>query len=129
MENHLGNISIQATNMGSYTSTYAYENSKIYTYAPQSSDLTVGLQYDQPDSDSEGWLNKLVLNGRAIFSMTGVDELDFRDAESRGFGKIVRYRLANGSGSLIWEITDPSSPQNIPYTLSGSDAFSPWMPV
>ncbi|MDX2432666.1 MAG: type IX secretion system sortase PorU, partial [Bacteroides sp.] len=119
--NYLGNISVQSTNMGSYTSTFAFESNKMYAYAPESSDLTVGLQYAQPDSDSEGWLNKLVLNGRGILSMSGVDELDFRDAESSGFGKTARYQLADGSGSLIWEITDPSSPRNVPYTQSGSN--------
>ena len=118
----LGSISVDGTNMGSYTSTYAYNNSETFSHPPQSGNLTVSLQYAQPDSDSEGWLNKLVINGRGILTMDGVDELDFRDRRSSGFGNVARYSLEQGNGSLIWEITDPSSPKNIFYSAAGNDA-------
>ncbi|MCP4311728.1 MAG: type IX secretion system sortase PorU, partial [Bacteroidetes bacterium] len=119
---YLGSISTQAANLSHYTSTHAYENNNTYSYTPQSGSLTVGLKYEQPDSDSEGWLNHIILNGRGYLTLEGVDELAFRDKESAGAGMVARYRLGRGSGSVIWEITDPSAPVNIPYSLSGEDA-------
>ncbi len=120
---YLGNVSAPGTSMGNYVATFAYENIKTFNYTPQSDNLTVTLQYAQPDSDSEGWLNKLVINGRGMLSMEGVDELDFRDKKSSGFGKIARYRLAKGNGAVIWDISDPAKPLNVPYTSSGEDAL------
>ncbi len=120
--NFLGSISVQSADLGYYTATYAYENSHTHSYTPQADNLTLTLRYNQPDSDSEGWLNKLVINGRGMLSMNGVDELDFRDRKSSGFGQVVQFRLAEGSGSVIWDLTDPSLPLTVPYTPSGNDA-------
>ncbi|MFO7670262.1 MAG: type IX secretion system sortase PorU [Bacteroidales bacterium] len=119
---YLGNIPVQSTDLGHYTSTFAFEGNRTFPFTPQGENLTVSLQYVQPDSDSEGWLNQLVLNGRGILTLEGVDELSFRDKLSSGSGKVARFHLGKGSGSVIWEITDPSSPLNVPYTLSGEDA-------
>ena len=47
---YLGNISVQSTDLGYYTSTYAYDASQTFSYAPQSGNLTVTLKYEQPDS-------------------------------------------------------------------------------
>lgn len=119
----LGSISIQATNLSHYTSTHAFENTSTHSYTPQSGDLTVTLKYEQPDADSEGYLNKLSLNGRARLTMNGVDELAFRDSRSVGIGNTARYKLSDASGSVVWEISEPSSPLNVPLTLSGNDAL------
>ena len=43
-----------------------------------------------------------------------------KEAVASGRWPVSSWSL--GSGSLIWEITDPSAPQNIPYTQSGNDA-------
>lgn len=120
--NYLGNISIQAANLGQYTATYAYENSETFSHTPQSTNLTISLQYAQPATDSEGWLNKLVVNGRGLLSLEGLDQLDFRDAPSSGFQKVARFTLAGADGAVIWDITDPSNPLNIAYTTSGNAA-------
>ena len=119
----LGNISIQSTDLSHYTSTYAYEQTLTHSYTPQSRNLTVSLKYEQPDSDSEGWLNRLSLNGRARLSMKGLDELAFRDSRSAGSGMIARYSLADAGESVVWEISDPSTPLNVPLSLSGNDAL------
>lgn len=55
--------------------------------------------------------------------MKGVDELAFRDKYSVASGQVARFRLGEGNGTVVWEITDPSLPQNIPLTASGEDAL------
>lgn len=119
---YLGNISIQSADLGYYTATYAFENDKTFSYAPQSSNLTVSLQYAQPATDSEGWLNKLVLNGRGLLSLEGIDQLDFRDRQSSGFERVARFSLDDVNGAVIWDISDPSAPLNVAYTQSGNAA-------
>jgi len=115
----LGTIANRSTDLSHYTSTYAYENNETFSYIPQSGNLTVSLKYDQPDSDSEGWLNHIALNGRSYLTMEDIDELAFRDMKSTENGMVARYRLRNVDGSVIWEISDPSAPANVPYTPLG----------
>ncbi len=73
------------------------KNTGIFETIPESDNVTVTLVYDRPDSDSEGWLNHLVLNGRCGLSMKGVDELSFRDSRSAGPGTVTRFQMGDGS--------------------------------
>ncbi len=118
----LGNVSIQGTDLSYYIGTYAYENSKTFVTTPASDDVTVTLEYDRPDSDSDGWLNHLELNGRCNLSMTGLQELSFRDSRSAGPGNVTTFRLDDGGQTVIWDITVPSLPLNVPFTQSGTEA-------
>jgi len=115
----LGNISISGTNLSHYTSTYAYESSGTFSYMPQWDELDVKLTYNRPDSNSEGWLNSLTINGRSEISLSG-SQLTFRDSRSVGPGNTTQFTLGEAfSGMVIWEVTDPRHPQNIAYTLDG----------
>ena len=118
----LGSIGLPGTTLSTYTATYAREDEKTFSLVPGSDNVTVTLEYDRPDSNSEGWLNWLTLNGRCEMTMDGVDELAFRDSRSAGAGNVTRFQLDDGDESVIWDITDPSMPVNVPYSLSGPDA-------
>jgi hypothetical protein len=119
---YLGSIALNATDLATYTATYATENVKTFSMVPATDDVTVSLEYDRPDANSEGWLNCITINGRSDLSMKGVDELAFRDSRSVGSGNVTRFHLERGEETVIWDITDPSSPLNVPYTVSGADA-------
>jgi len=109
-------------NLSSYTSTYATPDTEIFEYNASQEVITVQAEYLQPDANSEAWLNHITLNGRARLTMTG-DALAFRDSRSAGSGKISEFRLSNATArTVIWDITDPNAPLNIPYTRSGSMA-------
>ncbi|MEN8229850.1 MAG: type IX secretion system sortase PorU [Bacteroidota bacterium] len=119
---YLGSIQNNGTDLSTYTATYAYETGEVFSYQPQQDNVTVTLVYDAPDSNSEGWLNSISINGRSRLSLTG-SELAFRESRSVAPGNITEFRLENSNNNtLIWEITDPGLPGNIPYTLSGSRA-------
>jgi hypothetical protein len=118
----LGNIVNSGTDLSLYTATYAYENNKQFSYLANQDQLTLTLTYNRPDANSEGWLNFITLNTRSDLALAG-GELSFRDAESVSPGNIGQFRLGNADGqTLIWEVSDPGLPRNVPYTLNGSEA-------
>jgi len=118
----LGTIAVSGTDLSHYTATYAYESTKQFPYLANQNQVTISLTYNRPDANSEGWLNSISLNARSPLTLTG-DALNFRDARSVSPGNISQFRLENAdSQTLIWEVTDPGNPGNIPFTLSGSEA-------
>ena len=118
----LGSIQNNRTDLSNYTATYAYETGKVFSYLPGQDNVTVTLIYQRPDSNSEGWLNSISINGRSKLSLAG-PELAFRESRSVGAGNISEFRLENSnSNTVIWEITDPDLPGNISHTLTGSTA-------
>ena len=118
----LGTLNISGTDLSHYTAIYAYEDSRQFSYLADQDQVTISLTYNRPDANSEGWLNYITLNARSNLSLTS-HELTFRDARSVSPGNISQFRLGNAdANTLIWEITDPGNPGNIPFTLSGSEA-------
>jgi len=100
-----GSIENPGTDLSSYVSTYAYETGKVFSYIPEADFLTLTMEYDRPDANSQGWLNSISLNGRSRLSLDG-PELLFRDSRSTGFGNVSEFRLENCSGNtVLWDIT------------------------
>jgi hypothetical protein len=121
--NTLGNIELGATDLSTHTAIYADEQTGIFTFIPGQDNLTVTLAYDHPNTNSEGWLNAITINGRSRLGMYG-DELPFRDSRSAGTGNVGAFRVENcNTGTLIWEISDPFMPRDVAYTLAGSTAM------
>jgi hypothetical protein len=117
----LGTFTSNTVNLSSSTSTYAIENSKTFSYTASQEVITIQVEYLQPNSNSEAWLNHITINGRARMEMTD-DQLVFRDSRSVGNGNITEFRISNISANTqIWEITDPDNPQGIPYQRTGSN--------
>ena len=118
----LGSITAQGTDLSYYVATYAYEAEGIFSILPQQENLTVSLKYERPNSNSEGWLNYIDINGRSNLRMKE-DQMPFRDSRSVGVGNIGEFRIENANTDLvIWEITDPGDPTQIEYNLEGSTA-------
>ena len=118
----LGSLTVSGTDLSHYTSTYAYEGAKQFSYQPDRDQITVSVTYNRPDANSQGWLNAITLNGRASLTLVG-NQLAFRDSRSVGPGNISQFSISNASaGMLIWDVTDPVHPENISYSLAGSVA-------
>ena len=118
----LGNIAVSGTNLSHYTSTYAYESDGQWSHTPELDELDLRVTYNRPDANSTGWLNSITINGRSEIALSG-SQLTFRDSRSTGPGNISQFVVSEaGSGMIIWEITDARNPQNIAYTLNGSEA-------
>jgi Peptidase family C25 len=118
----LGTLSINGTNLSHYTSTYAYETSRQFSYVPDQDELSLALTYNRPDANSEGWLNAITINARAKLSLSQ-EQLSFRDSRSAGPGNISEFRIENtDANTLIWEISNSGHPENIAFSLNGSTA-------
>jgi len=118
----VGSLSIRATDLSHYTSIYAHETEEIFSYVPQTDNLAITLVYNRPDSNSEGWLNYITLNGRSELSLFE-EQLPFRDSRSVGMGTTTEFKVGNIDNSkVIWDVTDPDQPQYIDYSLSGTTA-------
>lgn len=118
----VGSISAQGANLNSYVSTYAYEATGIFNAYPQKENLTISLKYEKPNSNSEGWLDYIIINGRSHLRMIG-NQLQFRDSRSIGNGNIGEFNIeGNTENLIIWEITDPGNPKQIEYSQFGLKA-------
>jgi len=117
-----GRASIRSADLSTYTSTYAYTKDTTVWYIPESDNLTVSLTYNRPDSNSEGWLDYISLNARSPLVLGTEDQVSFRESRKAGAGQIRSYRVGNAANAVIWDITQPASPMQVPYTVSGSAA-------
>ena len=118
----LGAMQVNGTDLSTYTAIYAYESIHIFEHANLPAEFAVTVSYDRPDSNSEGWLNAITLQGRCRIKVNG-GELAFRDSRSTGAGNISQFNVENiNSNTVIWEITQPDQPRNIAYTTQGSTA-------
>ncbi len=116
----LGTIAFNPVNLSSSTSTFAIENSSIFSYNAAQEVVTVQVEYLQPNSNSEAWLNHITINGRARLEMKG-DQLAFRDKNSAGVGNVSEFRIANiSANTLLWDITDPDNPRSVTLQRSGN---------
>ncbi|MCA1747512.1 MAG: C25 family cysteine peptidase, partial [Bacteroidales bacterium] len=117
----LGTFTSNPVNLSSYTSTFAIEKNKTFAYSASQEVVTVQVEYLQPNSNSEAWLNHITINARARLQMTG-DQLIFRDSRSAGVGNITEFRISNiTANTQVWEITDPENPKKIPHQRTGSN--------
>jgi hypothetical protein len=78
--------------------------------------VPITVEYVQPNSAAEGWLNHIELNVRRALTFTG-GQMPFRD--KRAFTQATTFQLGNvsGGGVSVWEVSNPQSPEKI--TLSG----------
>lgn len=113
-------VSIPSVNLSSTTNAYAYEIPTNYSYSTTSENLTLNINYNKPNSSSQGWLNYIIVNARRNLIMAG-NQMQFRDMTSVGLGKIASFVLTGvTSDTRIWDITDPLNvKQIIPISNAG----------
>ncbi|HET6245981.1 MAG: type IX secretion system sortase PorU [Bacteroidetes bacterium] len=104
--------SIALTNFANYNGPYANQGQGVLTFLPQSSNISVNINYNKPNSSSMGWLNYLQINARRELRMHG-NQMIFRDKKSFGAGNIAEFNLVNTSpGVKIWDVTYPYEVMN-----------------
>lgn len=84
--------------------------------------LSVGISYNKPNSVANAWLNYLEVNFRRQLNLNQ-NFLRFRDLKSVGAGNINQFNVSNViAGTEIWDVTDPLSPIQQLFGLSGQTA-------
>lgn len=98
-----------------------------------SSNLSISLTYDKPDSDSKGYLDYFTLNIHKALRLYGNQTLIIAP---EAIAKNVTYRVANTPSNLkIWDISDINNIKQQAYQKESSDAvfkvykevFSPYV--
>ncbi len=101
---------------------YAFQNNHRDKFDEQGNDYEVRLEYDVPSSSSLAWLNYVALSARCNLVFNG-NQLAFRDAESRGADKIVRFRVEGRNQDMqIWDVSNPIAPAVVDYFVQGAAA-------
>jgi hypothetical protein len=117
----LGQSFINGVNGGIYD-LFAQQSTSTFTTTATQSSLLVNYNFVPGSFNAQGWLNWFELFCRRNLSLSGVDQLLFRDWPSVGPGNIASFVVSNATAATqVWDITDPLTPVQMPGTLSGSD--------
>jgi len=102
---------------GVHYSLLADYKTKKYNVTQNSNTLNLTLKYNKSTSSSEAWLDYIVVN--AICSLSFFEQIEFRSNENIGENNVSKFEMTNANSSIkIWEVTNPTLPQNIAYTLN-----------
>lgn len=98
---------IRKTNLSDKTATFAFTSMNTYLFKSSSENLDIKLQYIKSESTDAGWLDYLVVNGRARLSLVN-DILKFSDKFSLENSGLSEYIISNAKlTTKIWNISDP----------------------
>ncbi len=112
-----GNISLQLTRNG-HTDMAAYETTKVYSFTPQSDNITASMSFASADNLGEGYVDYFSVNVYCDLSMVN-DYLLFRNYPSTD--DIAKYQIKNTSSStVVWDITNSYDIESITPQFSGS---------
>jgi hypothetical protein len=83
--------------------------------------LNITYNYTPGSFNSQGWLNWFEVFGRRNLSISGVDQLLFRDWNSVGNNN-AEFVIANSNiNTQVWDVTDPLNPVKMQTSLVGTD--------
>ncbi|MBK8951391.1 MAG: type IX secretion system sortase PorU [Chitinophagaceae bacterium] len=116
-----GQFSIAATGAGTYD-VFAVENSFVASGVATTADITINYSYVPGGFNAQGWLNYFELFFRRNLSLSGTNQLAFRDWQTAGSNNVAEFVISNATaGSQVWDITDPLTPQQMQGLFSGTE--------
>jgi hypothetical protein len=81
----------------------------------------ISFTYTPGSINSQGWLNWFELFTRRMISLSGSNQLLFRDWSTVNNSR-VEFQVSNaGSTTEVWEITDPLNPRRMQGNLAGNE--------
>ena len=83
--------------------------------------LVVGYKLNGGSASAEAWLNWFELHFRRSLDLQGLTQLAFRDLKSVGATGTASFSIRNGSGFVVWDVSDPLLPGKLKTSLSGAD--------
>ncbi len=112
---------VNAVLVGDNEASYASEVVFQGNFQPNGDQLPVKIDYPEVSQQSEGWLDYIEINARRRLVMTG-ESMEFRDLQTLE-QDVATFRLSggNGSGIIVWDITDPQVPLRQQATQNGGN--------
>ncbi len=90
----------------------------IFSFSQTDSDVGLNLNYTKPSSSSNAWIDYLVINAKCNLKYRS--QLIFQSTENIGIGNISKFQMSSADNNVnIWDITEPTRPQKMAYTISG----------
>jgi hypothetical protein len=118
---NIGQATINAISGGQYD-LFARESTTAFPAIISSGNTSVGYSFIPGSFNSQGWLNWFEFFCRRGLSMSGTDQVLFRDWPSVASGNIAEFVLSSASSATqVWDVTDPLNPLRIQGNLSGTD--------
>ena len=114
----LANLSVPVVSP-QYAKEYAKEVSAKTQYLASTSNLGIDIEYSSLDNGALGWLNYIEINARRKLKLIG-NSLAFRDVASLG-NTIGEYRIENGIGLEVWDVTDPTNVVSLVTSISADN--------
>ncbi|HEX6432569.1 MAG TPA: type IX secretion system sortase PorU, partial [Niastella sp.] len=114
-------IDVPATNTGSYD-PFAKEAQSTATFSTTQSPLSIRFDYTPGSAGSQGWLDWFEVLARIDLSMSGNNQLMFRDWNSVGPGKVSSFSIKNAPADIqVWDVTNPLEPIRMQGVMTGSE--------
>jgi len=85
-------------------------------------ELIVGLNYSSGDAGGSGYLDYLEINALRQLRLNDA-QLEFRSLNNIGRNALNQYNLANSTGAMVWDVTNPRRPTS--YALSNGSFVAP----
>lgn len=83
--------------------------------------LVVGYRLNAGSASGEAWLNWFELHFRRSLDMQGFSQLPFRDLKSVAASGTASFSIRNGTGIVVWDVSNPLLPGKLKTSLSGTD--------
>lgn len=122
---YVNNELVNTTNIGyvsgSYSSSYAKEETAVFNHSVNSAGVNFRIEYIKTTGDSEGWLNFIRASARCQL-MQVANFMAFRDINSVASGNVAQFIMGNTvAQTQIWDVSDPVNAIRIMPVSTGAE--------
>lgn len=105
---------------GAHHLKYVDPLTNYYDFILNTESLDVDLKYNKPTSSAEAWIDKIILNAKRELKYSD-GQMIFRSRDNVGKNNYSKFKISSGNSNLmIWNINNPTQPENIQYDISGT---------
>ena len=101
---------------------FAKASKSAANFTPSGSDITVEFEYTPGSFNSQAWLDWFEIFARRNLSLSGINQLLFRDWTSVAAGNVGEFRIQNSTATTqVWDVTNTLAPVKMQGSLNGTE--------
>lgn len=101
---------------------FAQGSSYLATANAMQQEVNISYKYNPGSFNAQGWLNWFEVFSRRNLSMSGFDQLLFRDWQSVGSNNVGSFVISQASAATqVWDVSDPLTPVSVQTNLVNTD--------